>query len=98
MWVAILLQAWYTPLSNTLSPLQFTYGCLYLLFEAYPIVFTEGHNFNPGESGLMFLPLLVGGLTGIIVVCHMFPMLDLRLKCALLVCAFSQPQVRQGGC
>ena len=37
------------------------YGCIYLLFEAYPIVFAEGHGFNAGVLGLMFLPLFVGG-------------------------------------
>jgi hypothetical protein len=26
--------------------MSFTYGLLYLLFEAYPIVFVEGHGFN----------------------------------------------------
>jgi hypothetical protein len=47
-------------------PLQFVYGCIYLLFEAYPIVFTEGHGFNAGISGLMFLPLFLGGVFGVI--------------------------------
>lgn len=41
--------------------MSFVYGCLYLLFEAYPIVFTQAHHFNAGISGLMFLPLPVGG-------------------------------------
>jgi len=40
--------------------MSFVYGCLYISFEAYPIVFTEGHHFNAGITGLMFLPLLVG--------------------------------------
>ena len=48
--------------------MSFVYGCLYLLFEAYPIVFTEGHHFNAGISGLMFLPLTVGGLSGVVIV------------------------------
>ena len=48
--------------------MSFVYGCLYLLFEAYPIVFTEAHHFNAGVSGLMFLPLPVGGLIGVITV------------------------------
>ncbi|KAF8912982.1 hypothetical protein CPB84DRAFT_1841411 [Gymnopilus junonius] len=39
----------------------FVYGCLYLLFAAYPIVFTEAHNFNAGISGLMFIPIPLGG-------------------------------------
>ncbi|KAG8990431.1 hypothetical protein FRB94_013368 [Tulasnella sp. JGI-2019a] len=45
--------------------MSFVYGCIYLLFEAYPIVYTEGHHLNSGESGLMFLPLFLGGVTGV---------------------------------
>jgi hypothetical protein len=30
---------------------QFVYGCVYLLFEAFPIVFEVGHHMNAGESG-----------------------------------------------
>lgn len=45
---------------------QFIYGCIYLLFEAYPIVFTEGHGFNAGISGLMFLPIFLGGCFGVL--------------------------------
>ena len=44
------------------------YGTLYLLFEAYPIVFTQGHNLNPGVSGLMFLPVSLGGAVGVLLV------------------------------
>jgi len=44
--------------------MSFVYGCLYLLFEAYPIVFIEGHGFNSGENGLAFLPLFVGSVAG----------------------------------
>ncbi|KAH9982597.1 major facilitator superfamily domain-containing protein [Lactifluus volemus] len=46
---------------------SFLYGCIYLLFEAYPIVFTEGHNLNAGISGLMFLPVSLGGVAAILV-------------------------------
>jgi multidrug resistance protein len=46
---------------------SFLYGCLYLLFEAYPIVFTQGHNLNAGESGLMFLPVSLGGAIGVLI-------------------------------
>jgi len=46
--------------------MSFVYGCIYLLFEAYPIVFTQGHHFNEGVSGLMFLPLFFGGVTGVV--------------------------------
>ena len=48
--------------------LQFLYGCLYLLFEAYPIVFTQDHHLNAGVSGLMFLPVFLGGVVGVILV------------------------------
>ncbi|KZV65936.1 MFS general substrate transporter [Peniophora sp. CONT] len=44
--------------------MSFVYGVVYLLFEAYPIVFTEGHGLNPGVSGLMFLPIFIGGVIG----------------------------------
>ncbi|KAF7799242.1 hypothetical protein EIP86_010474 [Pleurotus ostreatoroseus] len=47
--------------------MSFVYGCLYLLFEAYPIVFTEGHHLNLGISGLMFLPIFLGGCAGVAV-------------------------------
>ncbi|KZO96212.1 MFS general substrate transporter [Calocera viscosa TUFC12733] len=45
--------------------MSFVYGCIYLLFEAFPIVFTEGHGMNAGVSGLMFLPLFLGGCAGV---------------------------------
>ncbi|KDQ13828.1 hypothetical protein BOTBODRAFT_361706 [Botryobasidium botryosum FD-172 SS1] len=41
--------------------MSFLYGCIYLLFEAFPIVFTVGHHMNAGASGLMYLPLFGGG-------------------------------------
>lgn len=44
---------------------QFIYGCLYLLFESYPIVFGEGHHFNSGASGLMFVPIFIGAAGGV---------------------------------
>lgn len=48
---------------------QFIYGCIYLLFEAYPVVFTKAHHFNAGISGLMFLPIPVGGVVAVTLVC-----------------------------
>ncbi|KAI0313062.1 major facilitator superfamily domain-containing protein [Amylostereum chailletii] len=47
--------------------MSFLYGCLYLLFEAYPIVFSQDHGLNPGVSGLMFLPISLGGALGCVV-------------------------------
>ncbi len=40
--------------------LSFVYGVVYLLFEAFPIVFSVGHGFNAGISGVMFRPILLG--------------------------------------
>ena len=51
---------------------QFIYGVMYLLFEAYPIVFTRGHGFNAGISGLMFLPIFVGGVIGVAIYLAVF--------------------------
>lgn len=48
--------------------MSFVYGCLYISFEAYPIIFTEGHNMNAGITGLMFLPILAGVFSGVAVV------------------------------
>ncbi|KZO99103.1 MFS general substrate transporter [Calocera viscosa TUFC12733] len=45
--------------------MSFIFGCIYLLFEAFPIVFTIGHRMNEGASGLMFLPLFLGGCVGV---------------------------------
>ncbi|THH33510.1 hypothetical protein EUX98_g640 [Antrodiella citrinella] len=47
--------------------MSFVYGCMYLLFEAYPIVFTRDHGLNTGLSGLMFLPLFFGCVLGCMV-------------------------------
>ncbi|KAG2023094.1 multidrug transporter [Coprinopsis cinerea AmutBmut pab1-1] len=41
--------------------MSFVYGCLYLLFAAYPIVFGKSRGFSAGVSGLMFLPIPIGG-------------------------------------
>lgn len=43
---------------------SFIFGCLYLLFDAYPIVFSLGHNLNAGLTGLTYLPITIGALGG----------------------------------
>jgi hypothetical protein len=45
---------------------SFLYGCIYLLLEAYPIVFTRDHHLNAGVSGLMYLPISIGGVIGVL--------------------------------
>lgn len=47
--------------------MSFVYGCIYLLFEAFPIVFAEGHNMNVGSLGLTFLPIFIGGACGVLI-------------------------------
>lgn len=42
------------------------------MFEAYPIVYTEGHNLQPGPAGLVYLPLPIGSILAVIVVCVYF--------------------------
>ena len=51
--------------SLTRIGIQFVYGVMYLLFEAYPIVFTQDHHMNAGASGLMFIPIPIGGALGV---------------------------------
>ena len=57
--------------TDTSSPLvqqmSFIYGIVYLLFEAIPIVFGGEHGLNAGETGLIFLALLLGGVTAVVI-------------------------------
>ncbi|GAA5963648.1 hypothetical protein JCM3765_003529 [Sporobolomyces pararoseus] len=46
--------------------MSFIYGIVYLLFEAIPIVFGQEHGLNAGEVGLVFLALLLGGATAVL--------------------------------
>ncbi|EIM79674.1 MFS general substrate transporter [Stereum hirsutum FP-91666 SS1] len=47
--------------------MSFMFGTIYLLFEAYPIVFTQDHHLDAGVSGLAFLPISIGAACGAIV-------------------------------
>lgn len=47
--------------------MSFIYGIVYLLFEAIPIVFGGEHGLNAGETGLIFLALLLGGVTAVVI-------------------------------
>ncbi|WFD31945.1 hypothetical protein MSPP1_002987 [Malassezia sp. CBS 17886] len=44
--------------------ISFVYGTLYLLFDAYPVVFIELHHFSFGSTGLAFLGYFVGSVAG----------------------------------
>lgn len=52
--------------------MSFVYGVLYLLFEAYPIVFQQGHGFNAGIGGLMFVPFFLGGCVAVVIFVAIF--------------------------
>lgn len=61
--------------------MSFVYGCLYLLFEAYPIVFTKGHHLSSGPSGLVFLPIPIGGTLSALAYVYIFnPQYQRRIK------------------
>ncbi|CAO1618492.1 unnamed protein product [Sympodiomycopsis kandeliae] len=47
--------------------MSFVYGVLYLLFGVYPIVFQQGHGFNAGVEGLMFIPFFLGGALAVLI-------------------------------
>ncbi|VDC02268.1 unnamed protein product [Peniophora sp. CBMAI 1063] len=47
--------------------MSFIFGNVYLVFSSYPIVFTQGHGLNSGVSGMMYLPIPVGGIIGCVV-------------------------------
>ncbi|RDX54679.1 MFS general substrate transporter [Lentinus brumalis] len=49
--------------------LSFIGGCLYMLFEAYPVVFEEGHHFPSNFLGLAYLPVTVG--TIVTMICYL---------------------------
>ena len=40
-------------------------GILYLAFQAFPIIFRQGHHFEVQTTGLSFLGILVGMLLGL---------------------------------
>ncbi|KDE08728.1 hypothetical protein MVLG_01183 [Microbotryum lychnidis-dioicae p1A1 Lamole] len=46
--------------------MSLVYGVIYLMFEAVPIIFQGNHGLNAGESGLIFLALLTGGVIGVL--------------------------------
>ncbi|KAH6916843.1 polyamine transporter 1 [Coprinopsis sp. MPI-PUGE-AT-0042] len=61
--------------------MSFVYGCLYLLFAAFPIVFGKSRGFSAGVSGLMFLPLPIGGAIAVILyVCVYNPRYEKEVK------------------
>ncbi|GAA6038878.1 hypothetical protein JCM8097_000548 [Rhodosporidiobolus ruineniae] len=41
------------------------YGLIYLLFEAYPVIFSEIHHLGPGYSSLPFLGTFVGAIISV---------------------------------
>ncbi|KZT71137.1 MFS general substrate transporter [Daedalea quercina L-15889] len=52
--------------------MSFLYGCMYLLFEAFPIVYIEGHHFGTGPAGLVWIPPVIGVITSVLVYIQVF--------------------------
>ncbi|RPD65674.1 MFS general substrate transporter [Lentinus tigrinus ALCF2SS1-6] len=50
-----------------LLTILFIGGCLYMLFEAYPVVFEEGHHFPSSSLGLAYLPVTAGGVITMVI-------------------------------
>lgn len=46
---------------------------MYLIFEAYPVVFTQEHHLDAGVSGMVYIPIAGGSLTGFFTVRSQFP-------------------------
>ena len=42
--------------------MSMVYGLIYLLFEAYPIIFSDVHHLTPGYASLPFLSTFVGAI------------------------------------
>ncbi|KAK9450603.1 major facilitator superfamily domain-containing protein [Limtongia smithiae] len=42
------------------------YSLLYAFFFAYPVIFTELHDYNDGIIGLMFIPILIGAMFALV--------------------------------
>ena len=50
--------------------MTFIYGFIYLMFEAYPISFSEERGWSLGKGGLPFLAVMVGVVLGSAYVYH----------------------------
>lgn len=50
--------------------MSFLNGCMYLMFEAFPIVYIEGHHFGTGAAGLVWIPVVIGIVVSILA--HIF--------------------------
>jgi membrane associated rhomboid family serine protease len=46
------------------------YGIIYLFFEAYPIAFQEERGWNEGVGALPFLALIVGVMSGVLLIAY----------------------------
>lgn len=44
------------------------FGTFYMCFAAFPIIFQQGRGWDAGQGGLAFMGILVGILTGVVIV------------------------------
>ena len=62
-----------------LSRLSLILGILYLTFQAFPIIFAGKHGFNPGQTNLSFMGVLVGELIALTSMVYWAPYVSLTL-------------------
>lgn len=46
--------------------LSLAYAIFYLFFEAYPLIFQGTYRMNAGQSGLAFLPVMIGAMVSLV--------------------------------
>src|ERR1700712_721655 len=66
--------------------MSFVYGTVYLLFEAYPIVFSQGHGMNPGLTGTRSSLLSLNYSTYAIIRCNVHSNYGGRSYCCNNLC------------
>ncbi|EPS94252.1 hypothetical protein FOMPIDRAFT_130374 [Fomitopsis schrenkii] len=52
--------------------MSFLYGCMYLMFEAFPIVYVQGHHFGTGAAGLVWIPIVFGVVASVFAYIYIF--------------------------
>ena len=77
----------------------FIYAILYLFFTAYPIVFQEVYDFNPGEAGLPWFAITIGVIAACAVTMASTPIMNRRTERnhGTFIPEWRLPQVIVGG-
>ncbi|KAF4632800.1 hypothetical protein G7Y89_g5324 [Cudoniella acicularis] len=69
----------FSPIVLSLSIFQgICFGCLYLLFTTFSMVYTEQYHWNSGTDGLSFMGMGIGSLSSLLVLGYFFDQILLR--------------------